>query len=110
MPAATGARKITERERSCRCTGPSLPFPEGILPHRRICQANKDFPPSEVCREQEFRTDNLPLRLSWAQRSEEARLQSPPAAFPWAERVDSDCMVAAAADIPRSRLPDDWPH
>src|SRR5207247_8909785 len=91
LASRNGARKIMGRERSCRCTGPSLPFPEGILPHRRICQANKDFPPSEVCREQEFRRDNLTLRLSWVQPSlEEVGLQSLPAASPWAERVHLD--------------------
>src|SRR5437660_12786405 len=113
--AANSAGKVTERERFCRCTDPSLPFLEGILPHRCICQANKGFPPSEVCREQEFRTDNLPLRLSWTQRPEELRLQSPPVPrdfsiqnFPAPLQLLPKVSLASARSNRTSYLPTVW--
>src|SRR5690242_11677696 len=64
---------ITERERSCQCTGPLLRSPEGTLLHRYICQANKDSPPNEVCQEREFRTDNPPWQPLLAQPGEEVK-------------------------------------
>src|SRR5213083_1474404 len=60
LPERTRASKsIMAQERSCPCTDPSLPFPEGIPPHRYICQANKGSPPNAVCQGREFRMDNL---------------------------------------------------
>jgi hypothetical protein len=35
---------------------------------------NKDSLPGEACREREFRTDNPPLRPSWARLLEEVKL------------------------------------
>ncbi len=60
-----------------------LPFPEGILPHRYICQVNKDSLPGEACQERGFRMDNPPLRPSSAQLVEEvvALLRSPRAVY-----------------------------
>jgi hypothetical protein len=78
------------RERFYRCTDLSLPFLEEILPHRRICQVNRDFPPNEVCQGREFRTDSLPLQLSSGQPLEEVKAQPPSAARRRAERVRLD--------------------
>ena len=85
----SGGKTVMVRERFYRCTDLSLPFLEGILPHRRTCQVNKDFPPSEVCQAREFRTDSLPSQLSLGQPVEEVKAQ-PPAACREAERVRSD--------------------
>jgi len=83
--------KITEQEKFCLCRDLLLLFPAEILPHRRTCQANKDFPPDEVCQERVSRTDNLPSRPLLARPVEEARLQSPSAAVsPLAEQVHWD--------------------
>src|SRR5437588_272952 len=68
------SKSIMAQERSCPCTDPSLPFPEGTPPHRYICQANKGSPPNAVCQEREFRMDN---RL----------LQSSSSAQPWEEVI-----------------------
>src|SRR5256885_13336546 len=57
---------VTEPGKSYPCTDPSPPFPEGSLPHRYICQVNRDSLPGEACQAREFRTDNLPLRPSLA--------------------------------------------
>jgi len=71
-----------EQERFCPCTDPLLPFPEEILPHRYICQVNKDSPLSEVCQEPEFRTDNPLLQSSSAPPLGEAEpLRSPRAVY-----------------------------
>jgi len=101
-----GKLPVTVRERSYRCKDPSLQFPEGILPHRYICQANMGSPPSAVCRGQELRTDNLLLQPLLAQRqSEEVRLpQFRLAGYPWVELVRSDWTAVAAADT----LPSGW--
>ena len=69
--------------------GPSLPFLGEILPHQRICQVNRDFPPNEACQGPEFRTDSLPLRLSLGQPLE-VKAQSPAVARREAERVRLD--------------------
>src|SRR6266542_3369818 len=99
------------QERSCPCTDPSLPFPEGTPPHRYICQANKGSPPGAVYQEQEFRTDNGLLRSSSsAQPWEEVKLLwSRPAAHRWVEPVRSDCTAVAAAGIPVSGWEDNSP-
>jgi hypothetical protein len=76
----SGSKPITVRERFYRCTDLSLPFLEEILPHRRTCQVNRDFPPNEVYQGREFRTDSLPLQLSSGQPVEEVKTQSPPEA------------------------------
>src|SRR5437867_11258860 len=90
LPERTRASKsLMAQERSCPCTDPSLPFPEGIPPHRYICQANKGSPPGAVYQEQEFRTDNRLLQSSSsAQPWEEVKLLwSRPAAYRWVEPV-----------------------
>src|ERR1051326_6865180 len=89
------------QERSYLCRDPSLRFPEEILLHRYICQANTGSPPDAVCQGQEFRTDNLPLQPSWsAQRWAEVKLlRSPVAAYQWAERVRWGLTVVAGAGI-----------
>ena len=76
----SGSKTVMVREKFYRCTDLSLPFLEEILPHRRTCQVNRDFPPNEVCQGREFRTDSLPLRLSSGQPVEEVKTQSPPEA------------------------------
>ena len=86
----SGSKPIMVRERFYRCTDLSLPFLAGILPHRRTCQVNRDFPPNEVCQGPEFRTDSLPLQLSSGQPLEEVKAQSPPAARREAEQVRLD--------------------
>jgi len=85
----SGGKTVMVRERFYRCTDLSLPFLEEILPHRRTCQVNKDFPPSEVCQGREFRTDSHPSQLSLAQPVEEMKAQ-PPAACREAEPVRLD--------------------
>src|SRR5947209_1040775 len=87
------SKSIMAQERSCPCTDPSLPFPEGTPPHRYICQANKGSPPSAVYQEQEFRTDNRLLQSSSsAQPWEEVKLLVSPAdAHRPDERVRSEC-------------------
>jgi hypothetical protein len=98
---------VREQERSCPCTDPLLRFPAGILPHRCIYQANRDFPRGEVCQEREFRTDSLLLRSSSARPLEEAKqLPSPLVACRWVEPDHSDRTVVAAAGIPRYERPD----
>jgi hypothetical protein len=70
-----------EPERFYPCTDPLPPFPEGILPHRYICQVNKGSPRGEVCQEREFRTDNPLLPPSSVPPLEEVEpLRSPRAA------------------------------
>jgi hypothetical protein len=86
----SGSKTVMVRERFYRCMDLSLPFLEEILPHRRTCQVNKDFPPNEVCQGREFRTDSLPLQLSSGQPLEEVKAQSPSAARREAERVRLD--------------------
>src|SRR5439155_9045635 len=93
LPERTRASKsIMAQERSCPCTDPSLPFPEGIPPHRYICQANRDSPPGAVYQEQEFRTDNRLLRSSSsAPPWEEVKLlRFRQAAYLWIRLVRSD--------------------
>src|SRR4029453_6718717 len=85
----SGGKTVMVRERFYRCRDLSLPFLEGILPHRRTCQVNKDFPPSEVCQGREFRTDSHPSQLSLAQPVEETKAR-PPAACREAEPVRLD--------------------
>jgi len=69
---------VTEQEKSCPCTDPLPPFPEGNLPRQYICQVNKDSLPGEACQEREFRRDNPLLRSSSARLLEEVELlQSP---------------------------------
>src|SRR6266404_3172326 len=87
-----GRHAVTVRERSCPCKDPSLPFREGILRHRYICQANKGSPPGAVCQGQEFRTDNRLLQFSLsARRWEEVKLvRFRLAAHPWVELIRSD--------------------
>src|SRR5438094_9101884 len=75
---------VTAQGRSCRYKDPSLQFPEGILPHRCICQGNKGSPPSAACQGQEFRTDNLLSRPLSAQPQEEVMRLFPLAANCWA--------------------------
>lgn len=86
----SSSKTVTVRERFYRCTDLSLPFLEEILPHRRTCQVNRDFPPNEVCQGREFRTDSLPLQLSSGQPLEEVKARSPSAARREAERVRLD--------------------
>ena len=81
-----GGKPAMVRERFYPCTDLSLPFLEEILPHRRTCQVNRDFPPNEVCQGREFRMDSLPLQLSSGQPLEEVKAQSPPAARRRAEQ------------------------
>ena len=66
-----------ERERFCLCRGLSLPFLEGILLHRYICQGNKDSPPGAVCQGRESHTDNLLLQSLLEQPWEEVMLLAP---------------------------------
>ena len=86
----SGGKTVMVRERFYRCTDLSLPFLEEILPHRRTCQVNRDFPPNEVCQGREFRRDSLPLPLSSGQPWEEVKAQSPSAARREAEQVRLD--------------------
>ena len=95
----SSSKTVTVRERFYPCTDLSLPFLEEILPHRRTCQVNRDFPPNEVCQGREFRTDSLPLPLSSGQPVEEAEAHSAPAARWRAERVRLDRTAVAAAGI-----------
>ncbi len=79
---------VTAPERSCLCKDPSLQSREGILPHRYICQENRDSPRDAVCQGQGFRTDNLPSRPLSGQPSEEVLLmevRSPLVAYPSVE-------------------------
>jgi len=65
---------VTEQEKSCPCTDPLPPFPEGNLPRQYICQVNKDSLPGEACQEREFHTGNPPWRSSLARLLEEVKL------------------------------------
>src|SRR5262249_14143187 len=86
-----GSARVTAQGKSCQCRDPSLRSQEGILPRRYICQANMGSPPGAVCREQGFRTDNLPLPpLSVAQLRAEGNLLPAAAAYPLAEPARSD--------------------
>lgn len=100
-----GGNPVMEQEKFCLCKDPLLPFPGGILPHQRICQVNRDFPPNEVCQGREFRRDSLPSQLSLEQPSAEAKGQSPQAARRKAEQVHLDRTAVAAAGIPGAGLP-----
>src|SRR6266852_5912322 len=80
QPRPLSRQPVMEQEKSYPCTDPLPPFPEGSLPHRYICQVNKDSLRGAACQEREFRTDNLPLRSSSARLLEEVKLlRSPPA-------------------------------
>ena len=94
-----------EQEKFCLCKDPLLPFPGGILLHRRTCRANKDFPPNEVCQGREFRRDSLPLQLWLGQPLGEVKGHSPQAARRKAEQVHLDRTAVAAAGIPGAGLP-----
>ena len=100
-----GGNPVMEQEKFCLCKDPLLPFPGGILLHRRTCQVNRDFPPNEVCQGREFRRDSLPSQLSLEQPSAEAKGQSPQAARRKAEQVHLDRTAVAAAGIPGAGLP-----
>src|ERR1700757_2799972 len=58
--ANSGTARVTEQGKSCRCKDPLLLCRAEILLHRYICRANTGSQPDAVCREQGFRTDNLP--------------------------------------------------
>src|SRR5947199_4472719 len=91
QPRTRSRESITEQERFCPCMDLLLPFPEGILPHRYICQVNKDSLPSEACQEPEFRTDNPLLRPLSARLLEAGTLpRSPRAVYRWVEQGHSD--------------------
>ena len=87
----TSRQSVTEPERFCPYTDLLLPFQEEILPHRCICQANKDSPPGAACQEREFRTGNRLLQPLSARPVEEVeRTWSLPVEYLWAEQGHSD--------------------
>ena len=71
---------LRNKKNLIRVQDPLPPFPEGSLPHRYICQVNKDSLRGEACQEQEFRTDNPLLRSSLARLLEEVELLLSPRA------------------------------
>src|SRR5947207_15555092 len=91
LNAAARARvtSISGPEKFCPCRDPSLPYLEEIRPRPHIWRAKKGFRRDEACQEQEFRMDNLPSLLSWAQPLEQAKPRSPAGAYLEAERVHS---------------------
>jgi hypothetical protein len=100
-----GGNPVMEQEKFCPCKDPSLPFPGGILPHQRICQVNRDFPPNEVCQGREFRRGSLPSQLSLEQPSAEVKGPCPRAVRRKAEQVRLDRTAVAAAGIAGAGLP-----
>jgi len=81
-PRTPSRQPVTEQEKSYPCTDLLLPFPEGSLLHRYICQVSKDSRRGEVCQEREFHTDNPPSRSSSVRLLVEVKLlRSPQVAY-----------------------------